>query len=591
MKQTSLNSLLIISLLLIHTVLIAYSANRHSPNLNEPGHLVAGISHWKYQRFELYRVNPPLVRMVAAFIPTFFMNIETNWEHFDERPGVRPVFRIGSDFVIANGENSYWIFTVARWVCIPFSLLGGFFCYRWAKELYGTRAGLLSLSLWCFSPNILAHAQFITPDCCASAMGIVSSYFFWKWLNGRSWLTTLFSGFAMGLALLSKTTWIILFGLWPLLWLVWQFIEGESLEKGTWKSQIIQLATILGIGIYVLNVGYGFEGTCIKLKEYQFVSESLSGQDYADENQSVLPLRKSSNRFKNTWLGEMPVPVPKNYLIGLDVQKKDFEHFGRESYLRGEFRDHGWWYYYLYALAIKVPIGYWIIFILASIHAIACWAGKISLQNLFVLGLPVFTILVLVSSQTEFSHHLRYVLLIFPFVFIWMGQCVLWISKAKPKTSCIFFISFVWAITSSLYCYPHSLSYFNELVRGPLKGHEHLIHSNIDWGQDLKLLKEWIEEHPEAKPMHVCYYGTLNYYGQEDIKALGVDYPLPPINTTGDPNFVPPPGWYAISVNYLKGYGWKQPKNGFTYLQKYSPVARAGYSIYIYHVKEKSLKM
>jgi len=59
---------------------------------------------------------------------------------------------------------------------------------------------------------------------------------------------------------------------------------------------------------------------------------------------------------------------------------------------------------------------------------------------------------------------------------------------------------------------------------------------------------------------------------------------LPPVNETQNPNFQPPPGWYAVSVNYVRGFGWLQPKHGFSYFHNYKPVATAGYSIYIYHI-------
>src|SRR5690606_7683365 len=56
--------------------------------------------------------------------------------------------------------------------------------------------------------------------------------------------------------------------------------------------------------------------------------------------------------------------------------KRDFERYSHPSYLRGEFRDHGWWYYYLYALAIKVPLGTWLLIILASTCGIwRRWTG------------------------------------------------------------------------------------------------------------------------------------------------------------------------------------------------------------------------
>ena len=67
-----------IALLFIHTFLLGWVAYVSSPNLDEPGHLASGISHWEFGRFELYRVNPPLVRMVAA-IPILLTNAQTDW--------------------------------------------------------------------------------------------------------------------------------------------------------------------------------------------------------------------------------------------------------------------------------------------------------------------------------------------------------------------------------------------------------------------------------------------------------------------------------------------------------------------------------
>src|SRR5215212_8698000 len=56
----------VLLVLLVHSTLLLYSAYVHSPTVNEPAHLAAGLSHWRFGRFELYRVNPPLVRMLAA---------------------------------------------------------------------------------------------------------------------------------------------------------------------------------------------------------------------------------------------------------------------------------------------------------------------------------------------------------------------------------------------------------------------------------------------------------------------------------------------------------------------------------------------
>lgn len=37
-----------------------------SPTDDETAHLPAGVSYWQFGRFDLYPVNPPLVKLVAA---------------------------------------------------------------------------------------------------------------------------------------------------------------------------------------------------------------------------------------------------------------------------------------------------------------------------------------------------------------------------------------------------------------------------------------------------------------------------------------------------------------------------------------------
>ena len=73
-------------LLAIHSGLLAYGAWVHSPTYNEPAHLVAGISYWQFGRFDVYSVNPPLVKLVAA-IPVMLAGCETDWKSFYEAPG------------------------------------------------------------------------------------------------------------------------------------------------------------------------------------------------------------------------------------------------------------------------------------------------------------------------------------------------------------------------------------------------------------------------------------------------------------------------------------------------------------------------
>jgi len=163
----------VLLLLVIQAGLLAYSATCHSPTHLEPAFLTAGICHWEFGRFELYRVNPPLPRMVAA-LPVWTLGCKTDWRRFTDAPGSRAEYAIGEDFLNANGPASIPLFIYARWACIPFSLLGGYFAYRWAGELYGKGAGLVTLFVWTFEPNLLAHAELMTPDCASWSFGILA---------------------------------------------------------------------------------------------------------------------------------------------------------------------------------------------------------------------------------------------------------------------------------------------------------------------------------------------------------------------------------------------------------------------------------
>ena len=106
--------------------------------------------------FDLYRVNPPLVRAVAA-IPVLFLAPETNWRGYEAEPWFRPEAHFGRRFVESNGVRCLQYFAIAHCACVPFSLLGACICFAWGRDLYGNAAGLCAAALWCFSPNILAH--------------------------------------------------------------------------------------------------------------------------------------------------------------------------------------------------------------------------------------------------------------------------------------------------------------------------------------------------------------------------------------------------------------------------------------------------
>ena len=135
----------------IHASLLMWSGYVHSPTHAEVFHLAAGASHIELGRFDLLRVNPPLVRLVAAF-PVMLSHPFTDWRSYDPDPLRRAEYDAGLAFFTANEASTVWLTTLSRWACIPFSVLGAWVCYSWAGRLYGVAPSFIALILWTTSP-------------------------------------------------------------------------------------------------------------------------------------------------------------------------------------------------------------------------------------------------------------------------------------------------------------------------------------------------------------------------------------------------------------------------------------------------------
>ena len=572
----------VVLLLAVHAGLLAYSATRHSPTMLEPALLAAGLSHWEFGRFELYRVNPPLVRMVAA-LPVMAAGYEADWTGFYESPGARPEFSIGADFIAANGERSIWLFTIARWACIPFSLLGGWFAFCYSRELWDNNAaGLLTLSVWCFEPTILAHAELITNDVAFTAISLWATWLFWRWLKSPTWGRAIAAGLILGVAMVTKASALLFLFLWPPLTLFWWltsthnahassrplgFCTYSSHDRDCYRGGVhrngfchlhVHLITSLVIALYVVNTAYLFDGTFTHLKAFDFTSSALSGHGKSGQ---------VGNRFVGTCLADVPAPLPKQYILGVDTQKHDFESWHHPGYLHGEWRDGGWWYYYLYGMMVKMPHGFQVLLVVVSFIAvrqltrrravdkhkqIATERSPVSTRNhsqsrhgvmsstadaheapldascddssasagatwrdTLILLAPGITLFVLASAQSEMSEHFRYVLPTIGTLTVLVGR--VGVEEQSGAAKSMWFKSFRRAVitgslivmtSSVIRVYPHHLAYFNECSGGYRSGWQHMLGSSLEFGQDLLLLDRWLQEHERP----ACIVSVLSSY-------------------------------------------------------------------------------
>lgn len=568
---------LVAALLLLQAVLLARSAWIHSPTYDEPAHLAAGVAHWRTGSFRPYCVNPHLARTAAA-LPVVLLGIPYDASAMpDGEQSLRLEFAMADDLIDVCGADIFWYTSLARWACIPFTLLGGIVCYLWARSAYGVWPGRMALLLWTFFPEILGHGALLTSDVPAAALGVAAGFTFWRWLVRPSFTNAALAALGLGLALLTKLTWIALLGLWPTAWVASGLFTRKA-ARPSWLRGGAQLGVILLGGLLLLNAGYGFHGSLRRLDQFRFWSVALGGEERPG------PGNPPGNRFQHTWAGGLRLPFPADYLKGIDIQKRDFEDW-QPTYLAGNVYPHGVWYFYLYAAAVKLPLGFWL---LLWTRAVMRGAPGSWNTTLLTIGIPGF--LFVIASVMHELCYFRYLMPVWPYLFVWTSGLASGFKRRSLSFRAAVIVPCVWIVGAALWFYPHSLSYFNEAAGGPANGHAHLIDSHIDWGQDLLLLRDWQQAHPEARPLDVACQGVV------DPRLAGIDcedaFESLELNRRSGR---PASGWYAVSVHALRGGrfrsfpGSEESKlvtgAGFSEFLEYDPVDRVGSTNYIYDLR------
>jgi hypothetical protein len=582
LKQLSLFFCLLV--ICIHSLLLIKNAKSNFPNVDELAHLPAGVSHWRFEKFDLYRVNPPLVRIFAT-VPLVERRQSFEWHRYSEKVGKRPEFTIATASLRKYRTSLQGDFVLPRLLSLSFSFFSLGILAVWIKG----PSRILLVVLWCFSPNILAHAPTVVPDIGSVATGLLAWFLTASYVRRPSFANASLVGVAIGVALLTKLTLLPSLLFLPLCVASLQCFSPSHFPLRSLPARTIDTLLFLFFGIFVLNLGYLFEGSFLPLGVYEFCSEMLGG---AGCNAGV-----QGNRFRETWLASFPVPVPRNYLLGIDYLKYEVEA-KKWSFLNGEWKYGSWSNYYIITTLYKTPeptlvaalVGLWVL--VTGIRRKMVEPEVISMFLFLII--PAAVCFASVSLQGGFNHHHRYVLMIYPPMFALAAYVASPVAvqllrfrlplMGPTKRSIAIPLAVtlvVLSAASSLRVHPYYTSYFNTLSGGPENGWRLLGFSNIDWGQDILEVDKWLKAHPDRRPLVM----DLDYFGMNG-KLFDVptsDPPQLPKHASIDEvrSSITETQWWIISVKKLYNY---PGHHGLEYLQQLEPVDKIAYAYHVYRI-------
>jgi hypothetical protein len=236
-------------------------------------------------------------------------------------------------------------------------------------------------------------------------------------------------------------------------------------------------------------------------------------------------------------------------------------------YLFGQLKPGGWWYYFLAAFALKATIPTLILIVLALLDTTSGLVQRWG-EIILLTGIAFYVILISIAAD---QIGLRYLLPIFPLVFVWISRIVPRLALARTGIA-ILAIFVLWQAWSAIHAFPNYIPYFNEIAGGASEGSAFLDDSNVDWGQGVKQAAEYVHTHhlDNVNMYTFSPFDNPQYYGlprnipvSEAFQRLAIKRPAA--------------GTYIISTHYVARMKTVNPA-----WSTYKPDGRIGESLWVY---------
>lgn len=618
-------------LLLLFAAMATTGMRGQSATFDEPLHLAAGYSYWTQNEYRLSSENGNLAQRWAA-IPLLFGDYRLPTE-------IRGGFQTGYDFFYGSGNDARAILMRGRAMIVLLGVFLGVAVYLWSAQLFGAAGGLLSLTLYCFSPALLAHAQVATSDLAVALFFTLAVWSIWTLLQRVAPGAFIAVALAVAGLLTAKMSGLLILPIALILIgirlvatqpLVIALPTPRTITARSRRALVFALLLVLQIAVVTVIVSgfYGFRfdarnppavvAEAPVTAESEASPEAVAGplapaaetvEPQAPTEEIEVPTEEvqapSATKLepKAPRPGRMPPAFhhllefarrhrlfPEAYLHGLEVVAR--HALTRPAFFNGRYGNGGWFWFFPYCLLVKTPLPLFLLLVLAVAATVTHWfalrrtrglplrsAAATSLYRtapLWVLLIAYWATAVAVGPNIGERHLLP----VYPATFILAGAAAFLLRRRYRLPAIIVTVALALFVFESLRIRPHYLAYFNQLVGGPANGYRHLVDSNLDWGQDLPGLARWLRANHLDRQRETPVY--LSYFGSDNPAFYGIEAERLPgyldldVSRRGITRLKG--GVYCISATMLQMVPtFPQGRWSHAYEQRYQPLVPTAY--------------
>jgi hypothetical protein len=629
------------ALLMIFALLAWLSVRGKCATYDEPLHVTAA---WELARHHDFRVNPedPCLWQYWAALPQSESALRPDrgplWQAIPSDIKWHWPWSVTAMYATPGVDADAFLARSRAMMLVPGVLLGVAIGW-WAGQIAGGVAAIAATALFAFDPNFLAHAPLVKNDVTMALVMFAMVWAAWRcgrrltWLSAAAVVASAAAGPVVKFSGNSLTPFlaVILAGRALLPW-PWRCFDFEA------RTVVRRLAVAAGLcgaaavaSWLLIWACYDFRFSVSPDSRVRMDFSAMILQTAQNDIASRHPDRGATRDEVDHWNPPALVKaiewardhraLPEAWLYGLLYTYRSSRV--RSSFLWGQYSVVGFPLYFPLAFIFKTPMATQAALLLslgvgaavafsrrrtpspslpAALHrksssappTMASTAGRWpAIWTALCLALPAM-MYATSAIRSNLNLGLRHLLPVYPFLYVAIALAASAALRRWRRLAVMIGAGLAIGLAGeTLLAFPDYIPFFNGAAGGARGGLKLLSDSNLDWGQDLKLVADWQRRHPDVK-LYLSYFGMADprYYGLRftnmpggfagyDVSAEGSELVVLPAPT----GRFDAPGVLAISATNLQGtYRFGTQFDLYAPLRELTPLEVLGGSIYLYEI-------